>query len=202
MNFKTLFRKILNKKLHPAHKPHIPQPSSSNQPVNYCDSVFDQNGNYAEAEAEIQNIHGTSIAFGIQRSIQIDDQGRPKALTQNPAFVIGTGKVVSQMKQIGGACNFCQILAMQAYEDGDISLEQAQLKALFDVNSARQCDLCGVVTCSIHCRPTETPEGVLMICAGCHDEIKRKQRRKAIISFILSPILEYDDEDNEEDKEC
>lgn len=199
MNFKALFRKILSKKLHPANKPHVPQPPSSNKPANYCNAIFDPDSNYEESEEEVQKIHGTSIEFGNQKTIQVDSSGHPRAVTQNKSYIIGSGKLVQNINEIGGVCNYCQLLAMHAYEKGEISLEQAQLRSLFDTQSARQCELCGAQACSLHCRPTETPDGILMICAGCNEQIMRKQKRKSIISFLMSPLLE---ESTEEDSEC
>ena len=184
----ALERSVMRNTL-PADKPYIPSPDQS-----LPNPTAGISADYSETEAEIQNIRGTAIAFGTQRTIQIDAQGRARDLTQKESFLIGGGKHVSSIEEIGGVCCFCQAQAMKVFHEGKISLEQAQLQSLFDKNSAMQCSICGISTCAIHSRPAQTDEGVVVLCSACRDELSRQQRRKRLLSLLLSPFTEDDPE--------
>jgi len=180
---KNALQRLSHKKLYPPDQPYISQPEQGH--INPNSEIGD---NYRETEIDIQSITGTSIKFGKQRQIEIDSQGCPKELTNQPNFIIGTGRRVSNIEDIGGVCRFCQAQATQAFQEGKLTLEEAQLHSLFDIKSGFQCDICGVYTCSVHCRPIQTPQGIADACISCQEEIKRQERRKKIIRFLLSPF--------------
>lgn len=174
---------VFMNRIHPVHEPYNPQPGQ-----HIHNPASDVDGNYSETEADIQPLHGTSIAFGTQKTIQVDGHGRPRGLCQNPSYILGSGRRVSSMEDVGGICRFCQIQAAQAFQEGTLTVEQAQLRSLFDIYSGFQCDICGVYTCSVHCRPMHLPEGILDVCSACREEIKRQEKRRKIISMFLSPF--------------
>jgi len=173
------------RKTPPSTQPYIPTPGQ-----NTNNSVFDGNGDYSETEVDTQQIQGLSITFGTQHTIQIDDNGHARELSQKPSYIIGSGKRVSSIEEIGGVCPFCQLQATQAYQQGLISVQEAHLKSLFDIESRQQCGICGTNTCSVHSRPIQTPEGVVLICVACRKELNRQQIRQRIVSFLLSPFVE------------
>jgi hypothetical protein len=39
----------------------------------------------------------------------------------------------------------------------------------------------------------ETPQGPVNVCAACMEEIKKRERRKKIIGFLLSPFTSPED---------
>ncbi len=186
-------KKLVKRQSFPVDKPYIPDPNRNcnNPPFNF-------EGDMSEVEADIQNLHGTAITFGTQKSIQIDDLGRGKELKQTANYIIGNGKRISNIEEVWGICRICEENASQHFQEGKITIEQAQLKSLFDVKSARQCIICGIYTCSLHCRPIQTSEGVSDVCVMCEKEISRQQKRKKIIEFLLSPFMESEKpEDND-----
>ena len=181
---RAVLERFFMRKAHRPDLPYIPQPGQAIQ-----SPTLDFEG-YTESDADIQPLNGTSITFGIQNITHIDEYGRPKTIKQSPSYIIGTKKRVSSIDEIGGICEFCQIMATQDYNAGKITLQQAQLQSLFDVNSGRQCDICGVYTCPRHCRQTNTPDGLVSICTSCQDNINRQQKKINIIGFLLSPFME------------
>jgi hypothetical protein len=171
------------RKAYPPGQPYIPGPDQ-----NISNPAFDFDDNISQTETDIQNLHGTSIAFGTQKTIQIEDSGRTKGLLRKPSYIIGTNRRVSNIEDIGGICRFCQAQAVQAFNEGKMTLEQAQLQSLFDVHSGMQCDICGSCTCSVHCRPMQTQQGPIDVCAACRQEINRQEKRRRIVGFLLSPF--------------
>jgi hypothetical protein len=179
---RAAFERFVLRKAPQPEQPYIPQPGQT-MPNLACDLDGD-----SETEVDIQHLHGTSIAFGTQKTIRIDDLGRAKELTRKPSYIIGTGRRISNIEDVGGVCRFCQEQAAQSLQEGKLTLEQAQLQSLFDTRSGFQCDICGIYTCSVHCRPIQTPQGPIDVCAACREEIKRQEKRKKIIGFLLSPF--------------
>jgi len=183
MSIKNVLKRVFSNGTVSPHQPYIPTP-----PTN--DREFQQysDAGYTETEAELNTIAGLGITFGKQKTVQVDNNGNARDISQNQSYIIGTNKRISDIEDIGGICCFCQEQAMEIYRAGLISLQQAQLKSLFDKNSAMQCDICGTYTCPTHTRPTQTPQGILAICLRCSEAIRRQQRRKKIVAFLLSPF--------------
>lgn len=188
---RAALERVLLRRTYPPNQPYVPQPGQS-----ISNPAFDFDGNFSETEADIQDLHGTSIAFGTQKTIQIDDLGRAKGLTRKPSYIIGTGRRISNIEDVGGVCRFCQAQAAQSFQEGKLTLEQAQLQSLFDIRSGMQCDICGTYTCSVHCRPMQTSQGVIDVCAACREEIKRQEKRKKIIGLLLSPFTSSEESEN------
>lgn len=180
---RAALERILLRKAYPPDRPYTPRPDES---VSSPD--FDLGAGLSETEAEVQNLHGTSIAFGTRKTIRIDDLGCTAGLSQSPSFIVGTNRRVSNIEDIGGVCRFCQAQATQAFQEGTLTLEQAQLQSLFDIHSGFQCDVCGVYSCAVHCRPLQTPQGTIDICMACLKELKKQEKRRKILYFLLSPF--------------
>jgi predicted kinase len=189
---RTTLERLFLRRTHPPDKPYVTQPDQNNS-----NTAFEFDGDFSETETDVQHLHGTSIAFGTQKTIQIDDLGRAKGLTRKPSYIIGTGRRISNIEDIGGICRFCQTQAAQAFQEGKLTVEEAQLQSLFDLRSGFQCDICGIYTCSIHCRPIQTPQGLIDVCAACREEIKRQERRKKIIGLLLSPFTSAKESENQ-----
>jgi hypothetical protein len=189
---RAALERFVTRKTHRPDQPYIPQPGQT-----MPNPAFDLDGDYSETEVDMQRLHGTSIAFGTQKTIQVDDRGRAKGLTQKPSYIVGTGRRISDIEDVGGICRFCQAQAAQALQEGKLTLEEAQLQSLFDLRSGFQCDICGTYTCSVHCRPMQTPQGTFDACAACRQEIKRQDKRNRIIGFLLSPFTSSEGSENQ-----
>ena len=194
MNLKTLLQKLLSHKVHPAHLPCIPAPPNQK-------SAHNTDASYAETEADIHSIAGTSIAFGTQKTVQVDENNQAHHLLRTHSHILGSGKLVTNVEPrtvdgqtlpgVAGACRFCQAEAAQALEANLISIQEAQIKSLYDTSSAARCEICGINTCSRHCRPFPMPDGKThMVCTDCQQEIQKQLRRQKIVGFLLSPFLE------------
>jgi hypothetical protein len=42
----------------------------------------------------------------------------------------------------------------------------------------------------------QTPQGAIDVCAACREEIKRQEKRKNIIGFLLSPFTSSNESEN------
>ncbi len=194
MSFKDFFKRLLGTKAHPAHLPYTPMPPA-HQPDAASPNQFPNNTNtdtsYTESEANIHTIAGTNIGFGTQKIVQVDSRGQAKDISQTQSHVIGSGKLVSKIEDLSGACRHCQAEATQAFEENFISLEQAQIKSLYDILSASHCDICGENTCSRHTRPIQLPDDLIQqLCVDCQKQLKGQILKQKIVGFLLSPFME------------
>lgn len=197
MSLKSILTKLLSKNVHPAHQPHNPSPPiqphsmpSSNQIPNSQNT----DGSFIEATSKVRTIGGTDIGFGPQEIIQVDSKGQTKHLSKQESHFVGCqGKLVNDIVDIAGICRLCQQSAQEQFAAGLISVQQAQLLALFDKSSAAICNICGLQGCTFHIRPVQTETGVSMICQTCILEMKKQHRRQTIIRFLLAPITKTED---------
>ncbi len=194
MSFKDFFKRFLNTKAHPGHLPYNPTPPS-HQPDAASSHQFHNNDNtdlsFTEAEANIHTIAGTNIGFGTNKIVQVDSRGQTKDISQTQSHIVGSGKLVSKIEDLSGICRYCQVEAIQAFEENLISLEQAQIKSLYDTLSASRCDICGENTCSRHTRPIQMPDGLIQqLCVDCQKQLKGQILKRKIVGFLLSPFME------------
>lgn len=199
MNFKDFFKRLLGTKAHPAHLPYIPTPpshqpdaSSLNQsPHNSINTDL----SYTEAESNMHTIAGTNIGFGTQKMVQVDSRGQAKDFSLTQSHILGSGKLVTNIELrevagqalpgVAGVCRYCQAEAAQAFEANLISIQDAQIKSLYDTSSATRCEICDINTCSRHCRPFPFPDGqTQMVCMDCQQQIQKQLRRQRIIGFL------------------
>jgi len=138
----------------------------------------------------MQPIYGSTIQFGTEKIILVDPNGHTRDLSKQSSHVLSSGKLVSKIEDVAGVCKICQVIAMEQFQAGELTLEQAQLASLYDTASAAICNACGLQGCIRHIRPVQTDEGVLAICIPCQKELKKQLRRKRIIEFFLAPISE------------
>ena len=201
MSFKTFFKRLLGTKAHPAHLPYIPTPPS--QQPNTSQNQFPHNSantdiSYTESEANIHSIAGTNIGFGTQKLVQVDSRGQAKDFSQTQSHIVGSGKLVSKIEDIAGVCRYCQTEATVALEANLITIEQAQIKSLYDIQSASRCDICGINTCTRHCRPIQMPDGsTRQLCVDCQKEFKGQILKQKIIGLLLSPFIETENPNEE-----
>ena len=197
MSIRTLLQKLLSHKPPPAHLPYIPAPSNQSA----RNTTLGTDASYAETETDIHSIAGTSIAFGTQKTVQVDENDQAHHLLQTQSHILGSGKLVTNIEPrkvdgqtlpgVAGVCRYCQAEAAQAVEANLISIQEAQIKSLYDTSSAARCEICGINTCSRHCRPFPIPDGqAQMVCMDCQQEIQKQLRRQRVIGFLLSPFLE------------
>lgn len=186
-----VLERFLLRKVRRASQPYIPQPGQQ-----IHNPAFNFNGDYTETEAEVQRLYGTGLTFGTQKHVSVDDNGNVANLIQSPNYLVGqSGQRVADIADIGGVCRFCQMQAMEAYQRGELTAQQAQLQSLFHISSGKQCDICGIYVCAMHCRPLETDEGVIQVCVACRNEINRRNFRRKVIAFLLAPLTETPDQE-------
>ena len=201
MGFISILTKLFGRKVHPGHLPHITAPPThqpSASPNQHPNNTANSDLSYTEEEANIHTITGTSIRFGTQKIITVDSRGQARDLSQTQSHIVGTGKLVSKIEDLSGVCQYCQAEATQDFEANLISLEQAQIKSLYDTLSASRCDICGTNTCCRHCRPFQMPDGLTQqLCVDCQKQLKGQILKQKVIGFLLSPFME-DENPNEE----
>ena len=192
MSFKDFFRRFSNTKAHPGHLPYNPTPPSHQPDASPNQSPNDNiDLSFTEAEANIHTIAGTNIGFGTNKIVQVDSRGQTKDISQTQSHIVGSGKLVSKIEDLSGICRYCQVEAIQAFEENLISLEQAQIKSLYDTLSASRCDICGENTCSRHTRPIQMPDGLIQqLCVDCQKQLKGQILKRKIVGFLLSPFME------------
>ena len=100
MSIKTLFQKLLSRKTPTAHLPYIPTPS--NQSAH--NTTFATDASYMETETDIHSIAGTSITFGTQTTVQVDDNDQARHLLQTQSQILVSGKLVTNIepKEVAG----------------------------------------------------------------------------------------------------
>lgn len=98
MSIKTLFQKLLSRKTPPVHLPYIPTPSNQNA----HNTTFGTDASYTETD--IHSIAGTSIAFGTQTTVQVDENDQARHLLQTQSQILGSGKLVTNIesKEVAG----------------------------------------------------------------------------------------------------
>ncbi len=194
MSFKNFFKKIYNLGSHPAHLPYNPTPPVNKSNVNqnqFANNINNDGLSYTDSEADVDSISGMSINFGSMKSIGVDNNGQTRDLSKNQNHIVGSGKLVSSIQDVAGICPICQGEAIHAFEKKLITLEEAQIKSLYDVNSASRCDICGTNTCSRHCRPVQMPDGSTQNpCVTCLKLLKKQAFKRKMIHLLLSPFFE------------
>jgi hypothetical protein len=194
MDFKRILQNLLGRKTPPAHVPYIPTPPvhniGSSAPPNPNAHYSNADNSYTETETDIHTIAGTSIGFGKQKIIRVDQNGQANSFSQAQSHILGSGKLVREIENIVGVCKFCQVIAIDQLQAGQISVEQAQLLSLYDNSSAAICNFCGVQGCIRHIKSMQTESGITTICVTCQQQLKKQARRRKIVNFILSPFIE------------
>jgi hypothetical protein len=168
-------------------KPYIPHPGQV-----MPDPVAGINAEFTDTEMHVNHIHGTTIIFGTKNIAQTDENGNTTDISQQPSYRIGSNKIINAVDQVAGICSFCEANAFEQFQAGLISIQQAQLRSMYDHASAAQCSLCNRNACKIHC-PSVNIEGQIQnLCVNCLDNIEKKNKRQRIICFLLAPFLESD----------
>lgn len=215
MVFKSILTKLFGRKVHPGHLPYVPTPPAhQNTPTsaNQNTAPFNVNVSYAEIEADVHSIAGTPIIFGNQRITQVDESGHAHHSVQTQSHIVGSGKLVGSIEPkevagqvlpgVAGVCSYCQAEAQKAYENNLISLHDAQVKALYDTSSAERCDICGINACCRHARPIQMPDGITRIlCIDCQKQLKRQLIKQKVFGLLISPFMEIENSNNEENND-
>lgn len=192
MSFINFFKRLLNKNSHPAHLPYIPTPPSQQQSASQQNHFSgNTDASYTETEINIHTISGTNIGFGTQKTVQVDDRGQARDISQSQSHIVGTGRIVNKVEDIAGICPFCHAEASKAFEANLITIQEIQIKSLYDIKSASRCDICGTNTCSRHSRPIMMPNSIIQyFCVNCQKQLKKQLIKQKIKTFLLSPFLE------------
>lgn len=200
MSFKDFLKRRANTKAHPGHLPYNPTPSSHQPdaplPNQFHGNPADIDHSFTEAEADVNSIAGFTITFGHQKLITVDSRGQAKDFSQSLGHIVGSNKLVRNIEDIEGVCGYCQAEANKAFEENRISIEQAQAKCLYDIQSASRCEICGVNTCCKHTRPIQLSDGLIQqLCVDCQKQLKGQILKQKIVAFLLSPFMEDKNEE-------
>jgi hypothetical protein len=183
--FQAVLKKLFTRNNHPGHLPFIPQVGQTlPNPTAGISSEF------TESKAAVQNLYGTGIMFGTTEVIAVDKDGNGREIVQGQSYLLGNGRIVTKAEQVAGICPICKNDILPQMEAGLISLQDAHLMSMYDVQSAAICDLCGRNTCSMHCRPIKIEGDTIRACSICLLELKKAERRKNIICWFLAPLME------------
>jgi len=157
---------------------------------------------YQEIDIHLENIAGTSLAFGTVEKHIIDGDGNVTKIHQKQGHILGSGILVTNLNPtvkdgihlpgVAGVCHFCKQECMKLLEADAISLEEAQRRALFDTDSAARCEECGRRDlCIRHCRPFEKADGTkLSLCPDCRKAAQREKWVAVALNALLSPIID------------
>lgn len=201
MSFTNFFKRLLGTKAHPAHLPYIPTPPAHQpnaSPNQFPGNPADIDHSFTEAEADVNSIAGFTITFGHQKLITVDSRGQAKDFSQSLGHIVGSNKLVRNIEDIEGVCGYCQAEANKAFEENRISIEQAQAKCLYDIQSASRCEICGVNTCCKHTRPIQLPDGLIQqLCVDCQKQLKGQILKQKVVGFLLSPFMETENPNEE-----
>jgi len=191
MILKDIFRKIFNRHTPPG-QPYIPAPPTHSP---FTDSMQADDGSYCEGDADVHEISNMpGMSFASKKIVQILGNNTKNISLKHSYVVGGTGKMVSEISDVGGVCPLCQAGAMEQFEKGLITLQAAQLLSLYDNSSAASCSLCGLAGCCRHVRSVLLPDGqVQPICVNCQKKLDRQARNARIVKmlgFLLTPFME------------
>lgn len=205
---KNYFARWFSRTPREASQPYFPKPPSpQEQPLQDPQAQDTTNSNmaaYCENVTHEHNILGTPLTFGERITLMVDQNQNATEYHGKISYILGSGLVVSQLESkiidgktmpgVGGRCWFCHQEAVSAFQAGHISLQDAQLMALFDTESAGHCDKCGRQdVCSRHSRPFPGPNGQpFNLCAACSASILHEQENQRFMDILLFPLMEED----------
>jgi len=199
MGFKETFERMISRWIHRPGMPYTPVPPAAQHhtprtPHQIPGNPSSPNGAYTEMQADLHPIDGSTIQFGTETFILANPNGQNQDLTRSHNHVLSSGKLVSKIEDVAGVCKICQIIAMQQFQAGELTLEAAQVASLYDVGSAAICNVCGIQGCIRHIRPVETESGIISMCVPCQKEFKKQVLRQRVMQLLLGPISEIEDE--------
>ena len=207
-NLANLFKNWFARTPQQASQPYIPQPPEQTDPSSMPPRRQSQDQTppndvcYRETVANERRIWGTSIVFGENSSVVMDNQQEAMEFHGQRSYILGSGRVVSHMEPtfvgdqlmpgVGGICYFCRLEALTALQSGLITPQEAELQSLFDTESASQCDGCGRRdVCTRHSRLYPAPDGQTMhLCVACAEAAQRGQWMRQALDILLQPFLE------------
>ena len=169
----------------PGHLPHIPSPGQA-----LPDPLDGIGDDFSETTINVKQVGNTGIAFGKVEGVKLDADGNGQEIIKEPSYRIGSGSIVSSIEEIAGICGICEVIALEAYNAGQISLQEAHLRTMYDQPSAAQCDVCGQRFCAAHCRPIKIENEVTNLCVLCLKTMQKKERRRKILVWVLSPLTD------------
>ena len=197
MSFKSILKKWFGKDTPPAHQPYIPQPPLGEVPIN---QFIQNDGDFSEAKVSADKFYGFQTTFGSVESVNIAGNNAAD-ISQRSSYIVGTGKPVSRIEDVGGICPPCNAQAIELYKAGLISLQDMELRSMYDRESSACCDSCAMQGCNRHIRPVQLPDGQTMqLCVNCQAalnlQMKKARRRQFIkncFAFFFSPLIERDE---------
>jgi hypothetical protein len=194
---KTFLGDLLRRSPLGAGQPYIP-----GRPADTSDSMPKKvEPFYTETDSDIEDIAGTPIYFGTEKHTEVTANGSATHETRKRAHLLGSGRLVTglepriikdgiQLPSVCGVCYKCKEESAQFLAEGLISLEEAHRLALFDTDSAAQCDGCGRRDlCVRHCRPFIGADGTRAnLCPDCTKAAHRDKCFQIALGILLSPV--------------
>ena len=198
MGFRETLERMISRWIHRPGMPYTPAPptpqsNATSQTHQIPGNPAGPNGGYTEMQADLHPIDGSTIKFGTETFIVANPNGQNQDLSRSHNHVLSSGKLVSKIEDVAGVCKICQLIAMEQFQAGEITLEQAQLASLYDTASAAICDVCGFSGCLRHIRPVQTEAGLVHMCVPCQKEFKKQLLKQKILQLFLAPISETQD---------
>ena len=194
----NFLKDLLQRSARNADRPYIPQP-----PDQKLGGLPGGNKTfYKETNIETERVAGSFLDFGTTEEVNIDENGNATRIRQKQGHILGSGKLVTglnpevkdgiQLPGVRGACYRCMPEAAELLQAGLISIEEAQRRALFDTDSAAQCDICGRRDlCIRHCRPFDKADGTqLNLCPDCTKKAEREKWFQTALGILLSPFAD------------
>jgi hypothetical protein len=194
----NFLKDLLRRSPRNADQPYIPRPPEQNPNcLTGQNNIF-----YQETNLDIETIAGTPLSFGINEKVVVDENGNAARIRQEQAHILGSGRLVSSLNPtieqgmlragVGGVCYVCKQEAGALLESGLITIEEAHGRALFDTDSAAQCDGCGRRDlCVRHCRPFQRSDGAqLSLCPDCTKVARREKWIATSLNILLSPFID------------
>lgn len=189
MSIKTALERLFNRGVHPAHQPYRPVPPTPNTTSQHqAANDFSSDASYIELQSDTQALG--DLKFGTEKVIMVDTCGHTRDMSKQNSHVLSTGKIANKIEDIGGVCKYCQTIAMEQFDAGDIDYQLAQAMSLYDRDSAATCNLCGTQGCIQHIRPIQTEQGILSMCVNCQEKLDKQLKKQRIIRFLLAPFTE------------
>ncbi|MFC1636715.1 hypothetical protein ACFL5Z_17950 [Planctomycetota bacterium] len=181
-----------------AAQPYVPHPPGqeseilSNKPTS----------GYQEVSDDLEIVGGTSISFGTEESIVIDDDGNAVNRRRTMSHVLGSGLLVTSLRPtiengvhlpgVHGECHYCKQEALFLLQRGLIPIEEAERRSLCDTDSAAKCEGCRRLDlCVNHCLPFGPEGNQKNYCPDCTKVAEQKEALNTSLHFILYPILDH-----------
>jgi hypothetical protein len=149
-----------------------------------------------ESNYKLTSIAGTNLSIGNIETVSLTDQEQLITTSNNIGILCGCNHHVYRIKPenglpgLGGQCQFCLADLLPLVQQNSLPAEKIQAMTLFCTDCASLCHMCATVICLRHASAYPTPNGVLFLCPNCAKKYEDQRFLNKTLMFLLSPILE------------